>query len=53
MVKKDDTLWSIAKEEYGNNLAWIVILRDNYDALHADYDNLVENTVLKLRTKLY
>jgi|GEM_PF-806786 len=53
IVKKDDTLWSIAKEEYGNNLAWIVILRDNYDALHDDYDNLVENSVLKLRTKLY
>ncbi len=53
VVKKDDTLWSIAKKEYGNNLAWIVILRDNYDSISEDYDHLKENTVLKLRTKLY
>lgn len=52
-VKKDDTLWSIAKNEYGNNLSWIVILRDNYDAISDNYDTLTENTVLKLRTKLY
>lgn len=52
-VKKDDTLWSIAKQEYDNNLAWIVILRDNYDTISDDYNNLEESTVLKLRTKLY
>ncbi|HDR04597.1 MAG TPA: LysM peptidoglycan-binding domain-containing protein [Candidatus Marinimicrobia bacterium] len=52
-VRKDDTLWSIAKKEYDNNLAWIVILRDNYDEIGDSYNTLRENTTLKLRTKLY
>lgn len=52
-VRPNDTLWSIAKNEYGNNLAWIVILRDNYDTLGESYDKLEADTILKLRTKLY
>jgi nucleoid-associated protein YgaU len=52
-VRKDDTLWSIAQKEYGNNLAWIVILRDNYDEIGDTYNTLKEDTTLRLRTKLY
>ena len=53
IVKEDDTLWSIAKGEYDNNLAWIVILRDNYDEISDTYNDLDAGTVLKLRSKLY
>ncbi|MBN2279520.1 MAG: LysM peptidoglycan-binding domain-containing protein [Candidatus Marinimicrobia bacterium] len=52
-VKKNETLWSIAGQEYQNNYAWIVILRDNATVLGSELDNIVPGTVLKLRTKLY
>lgn len=52
-VKQGETLWSIAKSEYGNNLSWIVILRDNYDAIGDNQDAIAPGTILKLRTKLY
>ncbi|MEA3500044.1 MAG: LysM peptidoglycan-binding domain-containing protein [Candidatus Marinimicrobia bacterium] len=51
-VKQGESLWSIAKTEYGNNFAWIVILKDNYDTI-GDHQNLIKpGTILKLRTKL-
>ncbi|MGC9512279.1 MAG: LysM peptidoglycan-binding domain-containing protein [Fidelibacterota bacterium] len=52
-VAQGETLWSIAEKEYGNNYAWVVILRDNYNKLGDDYDTLEPGTVLQLRTKLY
>jgi len=52
-VAQGETLWSIAEKEYGNNYAWVVILRDNYNKLGNDYDTLEPGTVLQLRTKLY
>ncbi len=52
-VEPGETLWSIARNEYGNNYAWVVILRDNFDLLGDDYDTLEPGTELKLRTKLY
>ncbi|MDA3779418.1 MAG: LysM peptidoglycan-binding domain-containing protein [Bacteroidales bacterium] len=52
-VKQGETLWSIAKDEYGNNYAWIVILRDNYDLIGNNPDSVDPGTILKLRTKLY
>ena len=52
-VKQGETLWSIAKDEYGNNYAWIVILRDNYDLIGTNPDSVDPGTILKLRTKLY
>ena len=51
-VKQGETLWSIAKDEYGNNYAWIVILRDNYDLIGNNPDSVDPGTILKLRTKL-
>ena len=52
-VKQGETLWSIAKNEYGNNYAWIVILRDNFDTIGDHQDSIAPGTILKLRTKLY
>lgn len=52
-VKQSETLWSIAKDEYGCNYAWIVILRDNYDLIGNNPDSVEPGTILKLRTKLY
>lgn len=52
-VGAGETLWSIAEKEYGNNYAWVVILRDNFDLLGNDYDTLKPGVVLKLRSKLY
>jgi len=51
-VKQGETLWSIAKDEYGNNYAWIVILRDNYDLIGTNPDSVDPGTILKLRTKI-
>jgi len=52
-VKHNESLWSIAGKEYGNNYAWIVILRDNTDVLGANLEKIPAGTVLKLRTKLF
>lgn len=52
-VKHNESLWSIAGKEYGNNYAWIVILRDNADVLGANLEKIPAGTVLKLRTKLF
>jgi hypothetical protein len=53
VVKPGESLWIIAGKEYGNNLAWIVILRDNYDKIGSEQNKLPVGTVLKLRTRLY
>ena len=52
-VKSNETLWSIAGKEYNNHYAWIVILRDNADALGLNIDDIPHGTVLKLRTNLF
>ncbi|MCF7886174.1 MAG: LysM peptidoglycan-binding domain-containing protein [Candidatus Marinimicrobia bacterium] len=51
-VKNNESLWSIAGNEYDNSYAWIVILRDNADVLGSDIDNIEPGTVIKLRTKI-
>ena len=53
VVKTGDTLWSIAKNEYDNSYAWIVILRDNTDILGPNIDDIPQGTVLKLRTNMF
>ena len=52
-VKPNDTLWSIAKKQYDNYYAWIVILRDNAETLGPNIDNIPTGTVLKLRSNLF
>ncbi len=51
-VKKDDTLWSIAKDVYGNSYAWIVLMRDNLEQLGSDYNSITPGMILKVRTSL-
>lgn len=52
-IGSNETLWSIAAEEYGNPYAWIVIYRDNKDILGEEMENLEPGTVIKLRDKLF
>ena len=51
-VEEGETLWCIAKKVYGNNYAWVVLLRDNMEVVGEDYDALCAGTVLKVRKKL-
>ncbi len=51
-VKEGETLWCIAKKLYGNNYAWVVLLRDNMEVVGEDYDSLSAGTVLKVRKDL-
>lgn len=53
VVQENESLWSIAGKEYGNNYAWIVILRDNAETLGSDLRNIPIGTVLKIRTNLF
>ena len=52
-VKPNESLWEIADSEYNNKFAWIVILRDNYETIGSDTDNITPGTNLKLRTRLF
>jgi len=52
-VKENESLWSIAGQEYNNHYAWIVILRDNADVLGSNLENVPTGTILKLRTNLF
>lgn len=51
-VKEGQSLWTIAKDLYGNSYAWVVLLRDNMEVVGEDYDVLTAGTVLKVRTEL-
>ena len=51
-VKSGESLISIAKKEYGNPYAWIIILKDNADVIGQNINMLMVGTVLNLRTKL-
>jgi len=53
IVKGNESLWSIAGQEYNNHYAWIVILRDNADVLESNLEDIPTGTILKLRTNLF
>ncbi|MCK4716516.1 MAG: LysM peptidoglycan-binding domain-containing protein [Candidatus Marinimicrobia bacterium] len=52
-VKGNESLWSIAGQEYNNHYAWIVILRDNADVLGSNLEDVPTGKILKLRTNLF
>ena len=52
-VKENESLWSIAGQEYNNHYAWIVILRDNADVLGSNLEDVPTGMILKLRTNLF
>ncbi|MFB0517347.1 MAG: LysM peptidoglycan-binding domain-containing protein [Candidatus Neomarinimicrobiota bacterium] len=53
VVEKDETLWSIAGQKYGDEIAWIVIFWDNEKALNSNAGMLKPGMELRIRTELW
>ncbi len=51
-VVRGETLWSIAKDWYGDNLAWVTIYADNEDLFSTNKGRLSPGMELKIRTSL-
>ena len=51
-VVQGETLWSIAKDWYGDNLAWVTIYADNEDLFSTNKGRLSPGMELKIRTSL-
>jgi nucleoid-associated protein YgaU len=52
-VKMHDTLWTIAKEVYGDELAWVVLFWDNDALINENDGKLFPDMELKVRTQLW
>ncbi len=52
-VVMGETLWSIAGQEYGDELAWIILFWDNEDVLSTVQGLLKPGMELRVRTRLY
>lgn len=52
-VEQGETLWTIAGDRYGDNLAWIVIYADNEELLSTNGAGLALGTELRIRTSLF
>lgn len=52
-VAEGETLWSIAKDWYGDNLAWITIYADNEELFSSNSGRLTPGMELKIRTSLF
>ncbi len=52
-VASGETLWSIARQEYGDELAWIILFWDNEDVLSTRQGLLKPGMELRVRTRLY
>ncbi|MFC1484105.1 LysM peptidoglycan-binding domain-containing protein [Candidatus Neomarinimicrobiota bacterium] len=53
VIEPGESLWSIAGDEYGDALAWIVIFWDNEDVLGANGGRLKPGMELRIRTNLW
>ncbi len=53
VVGEGETLWSIAGEEYGDEIAWIVIFWDNEETLNSNKNRLEPGMELRIRTDLW
>lgn len=53
VIEPGESLWSIAGDEYGDELAWIVIFWDNEDVLGANGGRLKPGMELRIRTDLW
>lgn len=53
VIEPGESLWSIAGDEYGDELAWIVIFWDNEDVLGSNGGKLKPGMELKIRTDLW
>lgn len=52
-VAEGETLWSIARDWYGDNLAWITIYADNEELFSSNSGHLIPGMELKIRTSLF
>lgn len=53
VVEQGETLWSIAGEEYNDEIAWIVIFWDNEETLDSNAGQLKPGMELQIRTELW
>ena len=53
IVQSGETLWSIAGQAYGDQIAWIVIFWDNEETLKSNAGWLKPGMELRLRTELW
>lgn len=53
VVVSGETLWSIAADEYGDSIAWIVIFWDNEDTLNSNAGRIKPGMELRIRTELW
>lgn len=51
-VSRGETLWSIAKDWYGDNLAWKLVYSDNSEVFNSSSGRLISGMELKIRTNL-
>lgn len=52
-VKPHDSLWTIAKEVYGDEFAWVVLFWDNDALINANDGKLMPEMELKVRSQLW
>ncbi len=53
MVTEGESLWSIAKTEYNDELAWVVLFWDNEEMLNENDGNLHPGMKIKVRSELW
>ena len=53
VVESSETLWTIAKKEYGDELAWVVLFWDNEELLNSQDGKLIPGLKLKVRSELW
>jgi nucleoid-associated protein YgaU len=53
IVDENETLWTIAKKEYGDELAWVVLFWDNEKILDSQEGKLIPGMKLKVRSELW
>ena len=52
-VQNGETLWTIAKKEYDDELAWVVLFWDNEELLNSQDGKLMLGMKLKVRSELW
>ena len=52
-VGSGETLWTIAKKVYGDELAWVVLFWDNENVLNSQDGKLIPGMQLKVRSELW
>jgi len=53
IVTEGESLWSIAKTEYNDELAWVVLFWDNEELLNENNGNLYPGMKIRVRSELW